>query len=274
MTIKSFNTAGPCLPNRYYLLPPLERLPEVTALIDSNYYFVIHSPRQSGKTTFLNLLTNEINSKNNYYALYCSLELLDGIQDDYKSMKRLVSSINIALKFYEIPVLKKKACKYESLPGMDDESLMVQILLNTLCSDLDKELVVFFDEADCLSYEAPLITFLRQIRLAYNSRSSAPNKIFPQFVVLAGMRDITTTDYLLRGRPDEGSRSLASPFNIKKESLTLKNFTAKEIEALYFQHTEESGQVFDQTVINRVWYWSEGQPWLVNALAYEVIVND
>jgi hypothetical protein len=67
---------------------------------------------------------------------------------------------------------------------------------------------------------------------------------------------------------------LASPFNIKKDSLTLKNFTVQEIEALYSQHTEESSQVFYRTAIDRVWHWSEGQPWLVNALAYEVIVNN
>ncbi|MDR1085849.1 MAG: hypothetical protein LBP22_13595 [Deltaproteobacteria bacterium] len=86
------------------------------------------------------------------------------------------------------------------------------------------------------------------------------------------MRDIR--DYLFRVRPYEDSWGLASPFNIKKDSLTLKNFTVKEIEALYFQHTEETGQVFDQAAIDRACYWSEGQPWLVNALAYEVIVKD
>ncbi|MDR1084158.1 MAG: AAA-like domain-containing protein [Deltaproteobacteria bacterium] len=272
MTIKSFNTAGPCFPSVHYLLPPLERLSEVVALIDGNYYFVIHSPRQSGKTTYLNLLTHEINTKGDYYALYCSLELLDGIHDDYKSMKRLVSSINVALSSSELQILNEKAYTYDKLPGMDDESSMVQVLLNRLCRELDKKLVMFFDEADCLSYEAPLITFLRQIRRAYNVRLSNPVNKFPHSIVLVGMRDIR--DYLFRIRPDEESRGLASPFNIKKDSLTLNNFTTEEIEALYLQHTEASGQVFEKTAIDRAWYWSEGQPWLVNALAYEVIVNN
>ncbi|MDR1085850.1 MAG: hypothetical protein LBP22_13600 [Deltaproteobacteria bacterium] len=164
MTIKAFNAAGPCFPSVHYLLPSLERLSEVVSLIDGNYYFVIHSPRQSGKTTYLNLLAKKINSKGVYYALYCSLELLDGIYDDYKSMKRLIYILNSALRSSGIPILKEKAYKYDNLPGMNDESSMVQIFLNTLCLDLDKELVVFFDEADCLSYEAPLITFLQQIR--------------------------------------------------------------------------------------------------------------
>ncbi|MDR1085906.1 MAG: hypothetical protein LBP22_13895 [Deltaproteobacteria bacterium] len=123
-------------------------------------------------------------------------------------MKRLVSSLNIALKSSKLIILNEKAYKYDNLPGMNDESSMVQILLNTLCLDLDKELVVFSDEADCLSFEAPRIIFLRQIRMAYNSRPYAPENKFPQSIILVGMRDIR--DYLFRVRSDEESRSLAS----------------------------------------------------------------
>jgi hypothetical protein len=37
-------------------------------------------------------------------------------------------------------------------------------ILNGICRSLDRELVVFFDEADCL-HEDPLITFLTHITL-------------------------------------------------------------------------------------------------------------
>ena len=48
---KFFNTAGPCEPERHYMLPPERRLPEVRKLLDQAYYFVVHAPRQVGKTT-------------------------------------------------------------------------------------------------------------------------------------------------------------------------------------------------------------------------------
>ncbi|WP_304608700.1 hypothetical protein [Hyalangium versicolor] len=48
-----FNTAGPCRPDYHYMLPPLRRLPEVRQLVDQHGYFVVHAPRQVGKTTAL-----------------------------------------------------------------------------------------------------------------------------------------------------------------------------------------------------------------------------
>ncbi|MDR2199667.1 MAG: hypothetical protein LBR53_09490 [Deltaproteobacteria bacterium] len=86
------------------------------------------------------------------------------------------------------------------------------------------------------------------------------------------MRDIR--DYQVNGHSGARSTdSLASPFNVKKNALTLSSFTIDEIRVLYSQHTEESGQIFENDAVERAWYWSEGQPWLVNALAFEVVVN-
>jgi hypothetical protein len=62
--------------------------------------------------------------------------------------------------------------------------------------------------------------------------------------------------------------------SILKKTLILVNFTQSEIETLYRQHTQASGQLFEQSAIERAWYWSVGQPWLVNALADQVIVED
>ena len=48
-----FNIAGPCVAAKHYMLPATERLPEVPTLIRRELYFVVHAPRQSGKTTAL-----------------------------------------------------------------------------------------------------------------------------------------------------------------------------------------------------------------------------
>jgi len=61
-----------------------------------------------------------------------------------------------------------------------------------------------------------------------------------------------------------------SAFNIKAESLRLGNFSKDEIRELYMQHTRETGQQWDEACFPMVWEASEGQPWLVNALAHEV----
>jgi hypothetical protein len=267
--IKVFNTTGPCYPSKHYMLPVLSRLPEIEELIEGEYYFVLHAPRQSGKTTFLDALTNKINSEGKYYALNCSLMALRDEQYENIAMNKFVARLNFFMEASTVIAIKEKAYNYDLLPGMQNSVSKISILLNHLCEDLDKELVIFFDEADCLSGSA-LISFLTQIRESFQIRYQPGNK-FPRSMALVGMRDIR--DYLKNISSDETSKGLASPFNIKKEALTLANFTKEEIGTLYRQHTEASGQIFDENAVARVWFWSEGQPWLVNALAYEAVVK-
>jgi hypothetical protein len=127
--------------------------------------------------------------------------------------------------------------------------------------------VILFDEADCLS-EGTLISFLRQLRDGYGSRNRIP---FVHSVVLVGMRNIR--DYKARIRSESETMGSASPFNIITKAMTLKNFTQEEISMLYGQHTNDTGQLFEDGVIELVWEQTQGQPWLVNAIAREVIIE-
>ena len=58
---KYFNVAGPCIPDRHYMLPAVNRLPEARRLAERGDYFVVHAARQSGKPTLLRALTRELN---------------------------------------------------------------------------------------------------------------------------------------------------------------------------------------------------------------------
>lgn len=134
--------------------------------------------------------------------------------------------------------------------------------LSQWCKRSDKPTVLFFDEIDTQVGDT-LISVLRQLRSGYTLRPAA----FPQSIILCGVRDVR--DYRLR--TDEGKAMITggSAFNIKAKSLRLDNFTPDEIEILYRQHTKTSGQKFNENIFPLVWKLTEGQPWLVNALAYE-----
>jgi hypothetical protein len=264
---KTFNTSGICKPAEHYMLPVLPRIPDAVKMIEGKFCFVIHAPRQSGKTTFLTTLADQINSDGKYYAIWCSLASLRPIIDLNEAMRSVVSQINVSLDSSEIKAINSLAYKYNSLPAMADPDAKVRILLRSICRDLDKDLIVFFDEADCLS-DIPLITFLTQLRDGYIRRSDEPNTKFPRSLALVGMRNIRDCNQI---RPDEKSAGEASPFNIITETYSLANFTRDEIRTLYEQHTEAAGQVFDSSAIETAWDWSEGQPWLVNALARDVV---
>ena len=53
--MKYFITAGPTSSEKYYEIPVAKRvdLDEIMMLIEQEKYFVLHAPRQTGKTTIL-----------------------------------------------------------------------------------------------------------------------------------------------------------------------------------------------------------------------------
>src|SRR5204863_10200958 len=65
-----------------------------------------------------------------------------------------------------------------------------------------------------------------------------------------------------------------SAFNIKAESLVLPDFSLEQVRDLYVQHTQESGQQFTQEAMTWAYDLTQGQPWLVNALAYQACFRD
>ncbi|MDR2198703.1 MAG: AAA-like domain-containing protein [Deltaproteobacteria bacterium] len=251
------------------MLPVLPRIQGVDEMIEGEYYFIIHAPRQSGKTTYLQYLTRRINSEGNMHALNCSLATLKRVTDRDEAMTTMAAQLNRALKISGVVAFKKLAFPDDSLP-QSDASVKISNFLNYLSVKLDKDLIVIFDEADSMT-EIHLVTFLAQIRDGYIERNVSPESKFPRSILLAGMRDIR--DYLTQVRSDETSLGLASPFNVKKEALTLANFTREEIGTLYRRHTMASCQIFESEAVDRAWRWSQGQPWLVNALAYESVVK-
>jgi hypothetical protein len=245
------------------MIDAASRLEGVERLIDEKQYFVIHAARQSGKTTYLQDLADRLNVDGKYYALYCSLETVQGVIEPERGIPAIISCIKDSFFSYDIP----HGDKFAQTADLTDYISVLKTELTLFCRLLDKPLVILFDEADCLS-EGTLILFLRQLRDGHNSR---PRRAFPHSVALVGMRNIR--DYKTKIRPEGESCGLASPFNIVTETFTLKNFTQEEIAQLYRQHTDETGQLFEQDAIESVGEQTQGQPWLVNAIAREVIIK-
>jgi hypothetical protein len=239
------------------------RLKGVEQLIERKQYFVIHAARQSGKTTYLKDLVKRLNAGGQYYALYCSLEKVQEIVDSKDGIPAIVKVVKNAIGLTAIP----HRADFAKDADYEDYTSVLGMSLAYFCMLLDKPLVILFDEADCLS-EGTLISFLRQLRDGYNTRPDSP---FPHSIALVGMRNIR--DYKAKVRPDSESLSSASPFNIVTKTYTLQNFSMEEVERLYRQHTDDTGQVFEDDAIERIYEQTQGQPWLVNAIANQVIVE-
>ena len=260
---KFFNIAGPCNPERHYMLPATERVPDVMRLIEDEAYFVVHAQRQCGKTTAFRALVDDINAKGERLAMYCSLEVVQEYPDPGDGIPMIYSMIRSEARYR--PELKE--CEFlsrscESYSAKDLESHGISELLSELSIFAGKPFVVFFDEVDCLS-GATLVTFLRQLRNGCISRQKGRD--FPASIALIGMRNIR--DFKAKIRPDRETLGSASPFNVITEAMTLRTFTAEEVAELYQQHADATGQVFEPGVAALAYEYSRGQPYLVNALA-------
>jgi len=261
--IKKFNIAGPCISNMHYMISPQSRCTNIDKLINEHEYFVLHAARQSGKTTFLIDLVQRLNEKNACYAIYCSLESVQKIEDPEQGIYAIISALNDAIAFH--PTINEK--KFMRTNALSEYTVLLKRSLNYFCRELNKPLVILFDEIDCLS-NGTLISFLRQLRDGYVNRSTIP---FASSIGLIGMRNIR--DYKSKIRENRDTLGSASPFNIVTEVFTLNNFTINEIKSLLAQHTEQTQQFFSDAVVKRIYADTQGQPWLVNAVAREIVIN-
>ena len=260
--MRFFNTAGPVNCADHYCLPPLQRidLEDVLQLLAQKKYFLLHAPRQTGKTSFLLALMEYLNTSGRYHAVYANIEAAQAHRDNVdKGMTTVVTEIahwaaDLTGDATVIPLAK------EVLTTTTPASAL-GVFLSHWCQRTARPIVLMLDEADSLVGDT-LISLLRQVRAGYPKRPEG----FPQSVILCGVRDIQ--DYRIHSERDQAVITGGSAFNIKAVSLRMGDFTRDEVLALLQQHTDETGQVFTPAALELVWTLTAGQPWLVNALAY------
>ena len=80
--MRFFNTEGPVNCAKHYCLPPLARfnLAEILGLIAQEKYFLLHAPRQTGKTSCLLALTEYLNRQGDYHAVYANIEAAQALR--------------------------------------------------------------------------------------------------------------------------------------------------------------------------------------------------
>ena len=258
--MRFFNTAGPCDRRYHYMLPAAERLPDAPKLIERGMYFVVHAPRQTGKTTTLKALARRLTDEGRYTALHFSCEPGKIAGDDHVAGQRAVLG---AMRQRALDDLPEALHPPQPWPAGDDANLLTEAL-RAWARASPRPLVLFFDEIDALR-DNSLLSVLGQLRARYEQRPENA----PWSVVLCGLRDVR--DYKSASGGDGSRLGTSSPFNIKVESMRLGNFDAAEVAALYAQHTADTGQPFTPGALARAFELTAGQPWLVNALAYEII---
>ena len=258
--MRFFNTEGPVRPDKHYAIRPLDRadIDEFLDLIRAERYFVLHAPRQTGKTSALIALRDLLNSGEvgNFRCVDVNVEVAQVARDDVaRGIRAILSSLATSARLLGDD--SPDGIWPDVLTRVGPEDALKE-LLTRWCVANPVPLVLLVDEIDSLVGDT-LLSVLRQLRAGYQRRPEG----FPQSVVLCGVRDIR--DYRIRSSTGEVIAG-GSPFNVAAKSLRMGDFTEAETRALMAQHTEETGQRFSEAALDSVWTQTRGQPWLVNAL--------
>jgi len=260
---KHFNTAGPQIATLHYSIDPLVRIdrPMIEDLVAQQRYFVLHAPRQTGKTTCMLALRDYFNVGSDYCAVYANIENAQAMRGNVmESLPGIISRIaSQATLLFGTAVPNKALNAIKNNPNSDSLTEALRLLSEALA----RPLILFLDEVDSLVGDT-LISVLRQIRAGYTDRPAH----FPQSIILCGVRDVR--DYRMTMGDGEVITG-GSAFNIKAESLRLGDFSREELEALYAQHTAATGQIFTPQALELAWESTRGQPWLSNALAEQAV---
>ena len=265
--MRFFNTTGPVVAADHYCIPPLDRLDldDLLRLVRDKRYFVLHAPRQTGKTSALLALRERLDA-DGYRCVYANVEVAQTAREDVEQAVRVVLG--------RLASRARTTGGDEFLEGVYRDLLaayapheaLLEALARWAAADA-RPLVLLIDEIDALAGDS-LLAVLRQLRAGYDQRPRG----FPQSVVLCGVRDVR--DYRIRSASANAVVAGGSAFNVKAKSLRLGDFSRDETLALLGQHTAETGQAFTAGALEAVWAQTRGQPWLVNALAAEACFED
>ena len=261
--MRFFNTEGPIRADEHYHVPPLERvdLDDLLGLIRDKRYFVLHAPRQTGKTSALLALRELLNGGGDYRCVYVTVEAAQASREDVAAGVRTVLA--------ELGLQASVTAGDETLEAIwprvlervgPGQALREALLRWSMAAP--RPLVLLIDEIDTLVGDT-LLSVLRQLRAGYPDR---PGR-FPHSVILCGVRDVR--DYRIYSSARNAVIFGGSAFNIKSKSLRLGDFSEAETRALLAQHTAQTGQAFTADALAAVWMRTAGQPWLVNALCRE-----
>ncbi len=250
------------------MLPPERRLRDVIKLIEGGRWFTLRAGRQTGKTTSAQWIRNHDNAGDARRVVWVDLQTARVCMDVASAMAAVLDAFERALAFDLPSLVRPSAARIEQILRTPASALVTYI--HELCAASPSRSCCCSTRRTC-SPGAAMVSFLTQLRDVYLSRERAPA---PRSIVLIGQRAVR--DYPMSAA-DQGAVAwlgTASPFNITVEDAELGPFTQPEVAELLAQHTRATGQVFEPPAVDRIWYLSQGHPWLVNALADQITRRD
>jgi len=261
---RKFNDTGLCVPHRHYMADTSAKIEQITELVEAGEYFTINRPRQFGKTTTLQLLSDQLNLREDYLALNLSFEDMD--TETYQHQERFVHTFldMLAIEFESLDLpeparfVEQQADQITNMPTL---SRFITKLVREMPDR--KSVVLSIDEVDKSSNNQLFLDFLGMLRKKYLRRDGGREETFHS-VILAGVHDIKTLRAKIR--PDD-RRQYNSPWNIAADFEVDLSFAPREIETMLLDYTREKDIRPDiPAIADQLYYYTSGYPYLVSKL--------
>ena len=203
------------------------------------HYITIWAPRQTGKSTLMHQVVQQIKQRGDFEVGVISLQSAKNDTTDADVFETLNNKLSITFQR-----------KFENIKDWKE-------LFNLFSKNyFDKPLILIIDEFDALN-EDFINKFANEFRDMYLYRQSQKD------------RKIAEKDCLLHGLALIGVRSVlgienvkGSPFNVQR-SVHTPNLTCNEVKYIYQWYEKESKQPIDPEVVDRIYYEFRGQPGLI-----------
>ena len=150
--MRKFNTEGPVVAADHYRIPPLERvnLAEVLELVRDKRYFVLHAPRQTGKTSTLLALRDLLNSgaEGDFRCVYVNVESGQTAREDVgRAIRTVLSALASRARLARDEFLDEVWPDVLATSGPEDA--LREVLTRWSMADT-RPLVLLIDEIDTL----------------------------------------------------------------------------------------------------------------------------
>ncbi|MDX1908728.1 MAG: AAA-like domain-containing protein [Bacteroidia bacterium] len=255
---KSFNTTGLCLPDQHYMCDVSAKLAITQRMAEQGKYFVIHRPRQYGKTTLLHLLEASL-SRLGYLSVSISFEGMgtDVFEDESAFCSGFLRQIAQVIE-QDHPAVSGYI--QEHLPGIH-QIHQLSAFIGQWVQTSQANIVLLIDEVDKSSNHTLFIEFLGMLRTRYLGRTRLPTF---HAVILAGLHDIKSLK--LRMRADSDTQ-YNSPWNIAAEYEVDLTFSPAEIAPMLADYAQTEDITIDiPWYSQQIHYYSGGYPYLVSRI--------
>ncbi len=234
--MRKFNTSGPNIIEKHYTIERVELIDKGVELVKDERYFTIWAPRQTGKSTYFRQLAKEL-ERQDYKVAHINFE-------NYKDEK-----IETFIKSFKRNVNEFWNAKYDfdTIPDFFEQ----------IQTQKDGKCILIIDEVEGINKKY-FGTFLHSIRNAYHSRE----KHCLKSVILVGVSNVIGI-----------VKDNASPFNIA-DNLNVPYFSNEEVFELLEQHENETGQLFEIKVKQKISEITANQLGLVNGFALKLVSNN